>query len=109
FGNAIHQHATGLVERLEHRDLMSELREIGRGRQPRGAGADDRDLASGRGRSRLPALLWREPRRRVDGGGEVGDESFEPPDGHRLEADAQRALLLALVFLRTYTPADGGQ
>ena len=59
--DAVHQHAARLVQRLEDGHLVAVARQVAGGRQPRRAGADDRDPLAGRrgDRGMLDAALPR--------------------------------------------------
>ena len=54
-GNAVAQQAAGLGVFLEHMHVVAGARELLRAGEPRGAGADHRDLLAGLGARRFPA------------------------------------------------------
>jgi hypothetical protein len=102
-GDAVDEHAPGLVKRLENRDAVPHLRQVRGHRQARRPRSHDRDLVAGRDRRggrRIAELHQRAV---------VGDEALEPADRHRLVLDADGALGLALLLLRADAAADGGQ
>ena len=101
FGDTVHQHAAGHMQRLVNRDGVAHLGQVAGDGQTGGAGADDRDLVAVRGR-----LFGR--------GGvvltvPVGNEPLQPADADGFALDAADALALALGFLRADTTADGRQ
>ena len=98
-GDAVPQHATGLVQRLEDRDLASGLGHVrGTGHAGR-ARADDADVEA------VGFDVRYIPPPGLDG--LVTDPAFEAADGHRLVFRADGANAFALVFLGAHAPADG--
>jgi len=75
--NAVDQHAAGLVERFEHRDLMTLAAHVGRDCDAGRTAADDRDLLAGGGldlrRGLASALAF-----------QIGDKTLDAPDRDRL-------------------------
>ena len=98
---AVHEHAAGRVQRLEHRHIVSQFPEVARAGQSGRAAADDGDA---------PAV-WRRLRRGRDAmrHGMVRHEPLETADADRLALDAAHAFGLALRFLRADAATDGGQ
>ena len=88
------------MQRLEHVHRVALLPQRARAGKPGGAGADHGHalaiFLNGGGRDlRAHALVRR--------------EAFQPANGHALAFDAAHAVLFALVFLRAYAAANGGQ
>ena len=94
-GDAVDEHAAGLVQRLVDRDAVALFGQFAGGRQPGRAGADDGHLFSrGRGARGARAVRVLE--------GPVSDVAFKMADGHRLALPAAHALDLALRLLRAH-------
>src|SRR5574344_256994 len=95
--------AAGLVERLEHGDLVTLSRDVRGNREPSRPRTDDRDALPGR-------LLHRGPRDLPVLALPVRHEALEPTDRdrlvHALKRLAERTHALALPFLRTHAPAN---
>ena len=100
-GNAVSQHAAGLVEVLIDGHVVAELGQVARAGEAGRAGADDRDAVAVGG-DLLGHLVgvFAVP---------VGDEALQTADADGLALDAAHALALALLLLRADTAADGGQ
>ena len=100
-GDAVDQHAAGLVESFKDRHLIAQLDEISGHGETAGAAADDGDFF---------AVGFRFFRRGFSPGhGVIGTEPLQTADGHRLALFASDALSFALAFLRADTAADGRQ
>ncbi len=97
-GNAVLQHATGLMKRLVDGHVAAGLCHVGRASHSRGARADDADLVSAGldVRNVGPALLDRH----------VADEPLEATDRNGFQGVADRAHALALILLRADAAAD---
>ncbi len=102
-GDAVDQHAAGLVQRLVDRDLVAAEREIGGARETGRSRADHRNLETG-GRRQLGHLDFA-----ALGHLPVGDKAFEPADGDWIALLAGDADDFTLVLLRADAAADGGQ
>ena len=101
FRDAIHEHATGLVQGFIDGDVVAAFGEFARGGEAGGAAADHGDLfPGGRGPGGDRARVVHRP---------VGDKAFEVADGHRLALDAAHAFGLALDFLRAHAAGDARQ
>ncbi len=100
-GDAVLEHAAGLVEGLVDRHVAAGLGHVGRAGHARRARTDDADLeAVGLDVGNVgPAF----------GDRHVADEALEPADRHRLQRLAHRAHAFALVFLRAHAPAHRRQ
>ena len=97
-GNAVDEHAAGLVQPLKHGDLDAETGQI--------TGTGDRGGAgtyAGHATTGLPDFGS------LFGGGVVGHEALEAADGHRLTLFAENALALALLFLRAHAAAHAAR
>ena len=99
--DAIHQHATGQVQRLVHRHLVALPGQVTGAGEARGAGADDGHLVAVRGGAlSLLRVVLVVP---------VGHEPLQAADAHALVLDAPDALALALGLLGADPAAHGGQ
>ena len=97
----VDQHAPRLVQGLENGHIVSHFDQIPGDREPRGAGPDDGDALSRRGRQS----------RDLDRPGaalEIRDKALQASDGNGVPLLAEDAELLALVLLRADPAADGG-
>ncbi len=100
-GDAVHQHAAGQMQRLEHGNLVALLGQIACAGQTGRARADHRHLvAVGLGLFRRLGAVGVVP---------VGHEALQPADTHGLALLAPDAVHLALALLRAHTAAHGGQ
>ena len=102
-GDAVNQHAAGLVEQLVNGDVVAHAGQVARAGQTGGAGAHHRHpvtVAHG--------LLWLGGLIGV-GGVPVGHEPLQAADAHALALLAPDALALALVLLGADPAAHGGQ
>ncbi len=99
--DAVHQHAAGGVQGLEHRDRVPHGGEVARAGQASRPGPHHGDL--------MPVLfdlvllvpaVLHVP---------VGGEALQPADADRVSPAPADAVLLALIFLRAHAPAHGGQ
>ncbi len=102
-GDAVHQHAAGGMQGFVHGYLVAELGQVGGGRQPGGARADNcHFLAGGRGQfgGLSLFLVAKVPVRHVP---------FDAADGDGGVLLAQGADRFALSFLRADPAADGGE
>ena len=101
FGDAVDQHAAGGVQRLVDGYIVTQLGEVARAGQARGAGADHgHATAVLLGGLRRGAALCH---------GVVRAEALEAADAHRVALYAAHAFGLALRLLRADAAADGGQ
>ncbi len=93
---AVHQYASRLVERLEDRDIISELRKIPGAGETRRTRTDHCDFPAIflLCRLRLDAVLSRP----------VCNETLQLADRDRIPLDPPDTLALALALLRAYTP-----
>ena len=100
-GDAVSQHAAGLVEVLIDGHVVAELGQVARAGEAGRAGADDGDAVAVRGDllGHLVGVL----------AVPVGDEALQTADADGLALDAAHALALALLLLRADAAADGGQ
>ena len=100
-GDAVSQHAAGLVEVLVDGHVVAELGQIARAGKAGRAGADDRDAVAVGGDlfGHLVGVL----------AVPVGDKALQTANADGLALDAAHALTLALLLLRADTAADGGQ
>ena len=101
-GDPVDQHAARFVQGLEDGHIVAHLDEIAGDREPRGAGPDDGDALSRRGRQSRDL-----DRARVSL--VIGDEALQAPDGDGVPLLAEDAELFALVLLGADPAADGGQ
>ena len=100
-GNAVHQHAAGQMQRLEHRDLIALLGQVAGAGQACGAGADHSHLvAVGGGDRRGLGAVGVVP---------VGHKALQPADAHGVALLAADAVHLALALLGTHAAAHSGQ
>ena len=99
---SVNKDAARLVQGLEDRHVITEIDQIARDREPRGTGADHRDLfpvgLCRRGDGDIARLLL-----------VVGGEPLKAADGHGFSLLPEDADLLALVLLRADAAADGGE
>ena len=102
FRNAVYQHATGSVQRLEDGNGVALLGQVAGAGQAGGAGAHHGDLVrrwkrafSGHGVHVLPVP--------------VGHKPLQAADGHGFALDAPNALALALALLGADPAGQGGQ
>src|ERR1035441_1096594 len=102
FWNAIHEHATDLVQCLENVHLVPLLHQIPRRRQAGGAAAHDGNFLSRR--RRLGQVADVEVALFI-----VGDEALQVSDAQRLNLLAHQTAAFAVIFLRTDAAGDGGQ
>ena len=100
FGDAVDEHAAGMVQRLKDGDLVAVLGEVAGAGEAAGAAADDRHLAACR-----VALALRLGLCAVV----VGHEALQGADGYGLVLHAHHTAALALGLLRADASADGRQ
>ena len=100
-GDAVFEHAAGLVEGLEHGHVATGFGHVGRAGHAGRPGTDDADLEAVRLDIGDVAPLL------LDGG--VADKAFEAADRHRFERLADDADAFALRFLRADAAAHRGQ
>ena len=98
---SIDQNTARLMQRLENRHIISELRQISGTGQTRRAGTDDSNL--------LSVLLLRTLGLDAVLSRPVSDESLQLSDRDRIALDAADALTLTLALLRADTSADSGK
>ena len=102
-GDAVDQHAAGLVEQLVNGDLVTHTGQVaGAGQSGRAGANDGHAMAVADGLFGLGDLIG-------VGGVPVGHEPLQTADTHALTLDAADALALALILLGADAAADGGQ
>ena len=100
-GDAVNQHAAGLVKGLENGNLIAHLSQVSGTGQSRRTGTDHRYL--------MPVGLLRLLRHNAVLSGPVRYEPFQLSDGNCLSLDSSDALALTLALLRAYSSADRGK